>query len=131
MGLLINLLDDISKQQYVEKGKNYLGDYIHVDTTTKNNKNYFNQQHQQLVSYLSLRFERFFQYLKSTPKSRRLFREPRRQSYGEADRLNEEKQELYRAARYNSPREQPKTCPKRPFICVLSHFIIKDDNFII
>ncbi len=24
MGLLINLLDDISKQQYVEKGKNYL-----------------------------------------------------------------------------------------------------------
>ena len=34
------------------------GDYVHVDTTTKNNKNYFNQQHQQLVSYLSLRFER-------------------------------------------------------------------------
>ena len=36
---------------------------MRVDTKTKNNKNYFNQQHQQLVSYLSLRFERFFQQL--------------------------------------------------------------------
>ena len=37
--------------------------------TTLDDKNYVNQQHQQLVSYLSLRFERFFQQLarQSTP----------------------------------------------------------------
>ena len=28
----------------------FIGNYIHVDTITKNNKNYFNQQYQQLVS---------------------------------------------------------------------------------
>ena len=39
-------------------------------------KEYINQQPKQLVSYLSLRFERFFQQLA-------------RQSYGEADRSTE------------------------------------------
>ena len=39
------------------------GNYIRVDTSTPNNKNYLNQQLKQLVSYLSLRFERFFQQL--------------------------------------------------------------------
>ena len=37
------------------------GNYIRVDTTTSDDKNYLNQQPKQLVSYLSLRFERFFQ----------------------------------------------------------------------
>jgi hypothetical protein len=45
------------------------GNYIRDDTAKQNNKDYLNQQHQQLVSYLSLRFERFFQQLarQSTP----------------------------------------------------------------
>ena len=40
---------------------NKIGNYIRVDTTTSDDKNYLNQQPKQLVSYLSLRFERFFQ----------------------------------------------------------------------
>jgi hypothetical protein len=45
------------------------GNYIRDDTAKQNNKDYLNQQHQQLVSYLSLRFKRFFQQLarQSTP----------------------------------------------------------------
>ena len=39
----------------------FWGNYIRVDTTTSDDKNYLNQQPKQLVSYLSLRFERFFQ----------------------------------------------------------------------
>ena len=50
------------------KRRNF-GTYIQVDTITKNNKNYLNQQHQQLVSYLSLRFERFFQQLARQSKA--------------------------------------------------------------
>ena len=46
-----------------------------VDTITKNNKNYFNQQLKQLVSYLSLRLERFFQQhcaaINSLPRSKK------------------------------------------------------------
>ena len=37
------------------------GNYIQVYTTTSDDKDYLNQQLQQLVSYLSLCFERFFQ----------------------------------------------------------------------
>ena len=45
--------------------------------TLKNNKNYFNQQHQQLVSYLSLRFERFFQqHCKAPQKAGGFFGDP-------------------------------------------------------
>ena len=47
-----------------------LGTYIQVDTITKNNKNYLNQQHQQLVSTTCAA-------IKSTPKSHELFRGPR------------------------------------------------------
>mgnify|MGYP003548980645 CR=1 FL=1 len=62
---------EISKQYLCRRFRilHFLENHIRVNTITENNKNYFNQQHQQLVSYLSLRFERFFQQLarQSTP----------------------------------------------------------------
>ena len=32
------------KQRGIKESMFKIGDYVHVDTTTKNNKNYFNQQ---------------------------------------------------------------------------------------
>ena len=43
----------LTEYQAIKKVSHWL-----TNSYTKNNKNYFSQQHQQLVSYLSLRFER-------------------------------------------------------------------------
>ena len=43
----------LTENQAIKKSQSWL-----TNSYTKNNKNYFSQQHQQLVSYLSLHFER-------------------------------------------------------------------------
>ena len=45
---------------------NKIGNYIRVDTTTSDDKNYLNQQPKQLVSYLSLASNDFFNNIPRT-----------------------------------------------------------------